>query len=399
MHGAAAAADTTTTQTPREAQEAADYYRSLPSQELSKEEMWRRISRAQADQAERSASAIAVNEVDFIKMEEELRNHDLFHYRLGELAFLDEPMRRDYYSYWYLSMSLNKARWTMLEVHAQRGMQTTGAGVKLLFWKEAIASLMDRGTMSSGDMTHSHPVLRTFGSVIQRHPAMTKTFVRGFTHARLRVIQQPGSVKQLFDHFDKYYGYFFNSMLEAMNVKDENAEHLMLHVGRALGLTQHCVLFWKKYAKVGFTMLPADLCADNHVNVGLLKNIGLASRDRAVRRLLYDVMCVVKSEMLHAEKLAQHVPATAWPVVLECMFPNYYLGFLQRHNFNVSAMLADYNIDNPGLMWYRMKKIWQWRRHQSIAELLSESAPLPLLGTSLLQRGSQYKMGIDLKKT
>ncbi|WP_163464600.1 hypothetical protein [Escherichia coli] len=43
---------------------------------------------------------------------------------------------------------------------------------------------------------------------------MTKAFVRGFSEARLRVIQQPGNVKQLFDHFDRYYGYFFNSLLE-----------------------------------------------------------------------------------------------------------------------------------------------------------------------------------------
>ncbi|GET93446.1 hypothetical protein, conserved [Leishmania tarentolae] len=372
--------------------EATDYYRALPQNELSKEDMWRRINEASADRAEATGTAMGSAEVDYIKLEDELRNFDVFHYRIGEMAYPDQAMRRDYYALWNLAMSLNKARWSMLEVHSQRGMKTTGAGMKLIFWKESIGAIMEKRKMCTGQFTDSHPVLRPFAAAVEHNPHMTKAFVRGFTDARLRVIQQPGNVQQLFDHFDKFYGYFFNSLLEVTHVKDEATEHLMTHIGRATGLTNHCVMFWKKYARLGFTMLPADLCADNHVNLGLLKNIPLASRDRAVRKLLFDVMCIAKDEMLHAQRCSKDVPPKAWPIVMECLYANYYLGFLQRRDFNVSAMFADHNIENAGFTWYRLKKRWEWERYQSIERLVNESAPLPYINTSFAHRGSHYKM-------
>ncbi|KEG12865.1 hypothetical protein DQ04_01371120 [Trypanosoma grayi] len=374
------------------AKEAEDYYRAVPRNSLSKEEMWKRITAANTDKAERGSSALQPSEADYFRMEEELKEHDLFHYRMGEIAYPENETRRNYYAMWQLVMSLNKARWTMLDVHSQRGVKTTGAGMKILFWKEAVSQIMEKRQMAAGQFTDSHPVLRPFAAAVEQNPHMTKAFVRGFTDARLRVVQQPGNVKQLFDHFDRYYGYFFNSLLEVTHVKDENAEHMMQHIGRAIGLTQHCVMFWKKYARIGFTMLPADLCADNHVNIALLKSISLASRDRAVRKLLYDVMCIVKTEMLHAQQLAPHCPPTAWPIAMECTYANYYLGFLQRCDFNVSAMFADHNIENAGFAWYRVKKRWEWEKHQSIERLVAEEAPLPLIGTSLFHRGSSYKM-------
>ncbi|KAG8343224.1 putative Squalene phytoene synthase [Trypanosoma vivax] len=372
--------------------EAEDYYRAVPRNALSKEEMWQRITSAATDREERVSSALRASDADYLKMEEELREEDLFHFRIGELAFPDTTKRRNYYAMWQLAMSLNKARWTMLDVHSQRGVKTTGAGMKLLFWKEAVNQIMEKRCMTAGQFTDSHPVLRPFAAAVEHNPHMTKAFVRGFTEARLRVLQQPGNVKQLFDHFDRYYGYFFNSLLEILHVKDEHTEHLMQHIGRAIGLTQHCVMFWKKYARIGFTMLPADLCADNHVNLALLRNISLASRDRAVRRLLYDVMCIVKTEMLHAQEIAPQCSPLAWPVVMECTYANYYLGFLQRRDFNVSAMFADNNIENAGFAWYRVKKRWEWEKYQSIERLVAEAAPLPLIGTSWHHRGSSYKV-------
>ncbi|EAN79942.1 hypothetical protein, conserved [Trypanosoma brucei brucei TREU927] len=374
------------------AKEAEDYYRAVPRNALSKEEMWRRITTATSDKAERASSTLHASEEDYLKMEEELQEHDLYHFRIGELAFPEQRLRRNYYAMWLLAMYLNKARWTMLDVHSQRGVKTTGAGMKLLFWKESVSQIMEKRSMPAGQFTDSHPVLRPFAAVVEQNPHMTKAFVRGFSEARLRVIQQPGNVKQLFDHFDRYYGYFFNSLLEVAQVKDENAGHLMQHIGRAIGLTQHCVMFWKKYARIGFTMLPADLCADNHVNLALLRNISLAARDRAVRRLLYDVMCIVKTEMLHAQQLAPHCSPAAWPIVMECTYANYYLGFLQRRDFNVSAMFADNNVENAGFAWYRVKKRWEWEKHQSIERLVAESAPLPFIGTSWGHRGSDYKI-------
>lgn len=373
------------------ASDAADYYKDLPRQELSKEEMWSKIQQRAVEQAEQHQTALEATEAEYLKMEEELKEHDLFHFRVGEVAFPDETMRRDYWAMWQLLVSLNKARWTMFEIHAQRGVKTTGANMKMLFWKESIYQIAEKRDFASGQFVESHPVLRPFAAAIKRRPKITKTFIRGFADARLKVIQQPANMKQLFDHFDKFYGYFFNVMLEVLDIKDDHAEHAMCHIGRAIGLTQHCVMFWKKYARLGFTMLPADMCADHHVNLTLLKNITLASRDRAVRHLLCSVMAVVKEEMMHAQEAVKHCSPKIWPLLTEAFYPNYYLGFLQKNEFNVGAMFADHNIENAGFMWFRLKKRWEWERHQDLQRLVSESAPLPFIGTSWGHRGSQYR--------
>lgn len=453
---------TSTSETPFSpdwTKEAEDYYRSLPKNPLTKEEMWERIQAANADKQERlqvgrngirertnnkdagngggpishlsspfsssssqtssfSSSGVALDiaEVDMIKMREELKEHDRWHYELGEYAFKDEEeetkfwfrgklleeeegrvmvarqRRYDYYTMWSLAMALNKARWNMLEVHSQRGVKTTGAGMKLLFWKEAIRGILQSGSTTGTNFTDSHPVLQPFSRVVSRHPKLTKAFVRGFTDARLRTLQQPANMQQLFDHFDKFYGYFYNTLLEVTQLQDEAAEHALVHIGRATGLTQHCVMFWKKYAALGVTLLPADMCADHCVHLGLLKRLSLASRDRAVRRLLCDVMGVAKTEMLHAEKLAKDIHPKTWPILMECLYPNYYLNFLQKRDFNVSAMFADYNIENMGFIWFRIKKRLEWQREQSIAKLLSDAAPVPILNRPIFYRGSAYKM-------
>lgn len=408
--------------------EAEDYYRSLPRNALSKEEMWSKIQSAHASRQKEAGDASrpqsasggmvspsttakrAVNldpqAVDYAKMEEELRENDPWHLQLGAYAFsgregsvvlgeeehMQHQRRYDYYTMWTLVMALNKARWNVLEVNAQRGVKTTGAGMKVLFWKEAIRGILKQGSTDGVSFTDSHPVLRPFANVVARNPKMTKTFVRGFTDARLRTLNQPANVKQLFDHFDKFYGYFFNSLLEVTHLQDEAAEHALLHIGRANGITNHCVMFWKKYAALGVTMLPADLCADHCVHLGLLKRLSLASRDRAVRRLLCDMMGIAKTEMIHAEKLAKDVNPKTWPLLMECFYPNYYLTFLQKRDFNVSAMFADYNIENVGFTWFRMKKRLEWQRMQSIERLLSDAAPVPLLNRCVLSRGSTYKM-------
>lgn len=422
--GAGASDASASTGTSGVSQEVADYYRSLPKNALSKEEMWRRIQEAQTDKNERAAAMrktespsggfyttkaseqgvlLDPHDVDFLKMEEELKEHDPWHYKLGAYAFNysgkaeeDEMVlkqrRYDYYAMWTLGLTLNKARWNMLEVSAQRGVKTTGAGMKILFWKEAVRGILQTGSTSGANFTDSHPVLRPFASAVSRHPKLTKAFIRGFTDARLRALQQPANVQQLFDHFDKFYGYFFNTLLEITDLKDEAAEHALLHIGRAYGLTTHSVMFWKKYATLGVTLLPADLCADHCVHLGLLKRISLASRDRAVRRLLCDVMAIAKYEMLQAEKLAKDIHPKTWPILMECFYPNYYLTFLQKRDFNVSAMFADYNIENLGLVWYRVKKRMEWQRTQSIEKLLCDEAPLPIIHRPIFYRGAAYKM-------
>lgn len=441
---------------PEWIKEAEDYYRSLPENPLSKEEMWSRIQAASADKQERvqvkrsglrgkeegkkgdegvkdrntfstssalpstAEATLNIAEIDMMKMKEELKEHDPWHYQLGLYAFKDEgettfwgrdkwaeeeeggvliarQRRYDYYTMWSLAMALNKARWSMLEVNSQRGVKTTGAGMKLLFWKEAIRGILQSGSTSGATFTDSHPVLQPFARVVARHPKLTKAFVRGFTDARLRTLQQPANMQQLFDHFDKFYGYFYNSLLEVTQLQDEAAEHALLHIGRANGLTQHCVMFWKKYATLGVTLLPADMCADHCVHLGLLKRLSLASRDRAVRRLLCDVMGVAKTEMLHAEKLVKDIHPKTWPILMECFYPNYYLQFLQKRDFNVSAMFADYNIENMGFIWFRIKKRLEWQREQSVMKLLSDSAPVPIINRPIFYRGSQYKMATHIR--
>jgi hypothetical protein len=199
-------------------------------------------------------------------------------------------------------------------------------------------------------------------------------------------------MKQLFDHFDKAYGYFYNSLLEILDVRrNDAAEHLLTHLGRANGLTQHCVLLWREYARRGTTMLPADICADNHVNLGLLKNIPLASVDRCVRRCLCEVMYHVRNELDHARALAPMVPTRAWPLLMEAFLPNYYVNFLEKNEFDVSRWLVEKHMISPGLLWFFYKQIGEWTRSKDLNTLVSDVAPVPFVPLWLQRQNKPRK--------
>jgi hypothetical protein len=363
----------------------------LPHQDVDREEMWVKM-RERARQQDQDAMNVTTkpNPVDFLKIELEMKDEDKFHWRLGQLAFADQQQRRDYYALQGVSACLNKARWKHLEVSQEKGQGTTGVAFRTMFWKEACHSVINTGQMPTGQFVDGHPILRPFADSFKRI-SYTKTFLRGFVDARLKPISQPGNMKQLLEHFDKSYGFFYAAQLELMGVRDENAEHIASHIGRAVGLTQHCVLLWKKYAKLGTTMIPADICADNGVSVGLLRHIHLSSRDSGVRKCLYDVMCQVKAEMEHVRELISLYPTAAWPLLYESFLPNYYLRFLLKHKFDVSKYYTDEMIYSPGLVWYATKKGWKWQRTHRVEDLVAEEAPFPLPGMGLLMRGSKYK--------
>ena len=253
-----------------------------------------------------------------------------------------------------------------------------GANMRTVFWKEAAFEIIQTGKMAQGKFAEGHPVLRPFAGILGRNE-LTKTFMRGFVEARLKQTNQPGNMKQLLDLFDKSYGWFFTTQLELLGVRDEHAEHVVTHIGRAVGLT-NAVLLWRKHAELGVTLLPADKCADNHVNLGLLQHLRISEKDQGVRNTLYDVMCQVKAEMNHVRDLMPLYPPEGWPILLEALAPNYYCDFLQRHNFDVTKYWTDDHIYGPGFFWYRYKKLKRWERSHQCGELVAEEAPYKGVG-------------------
>ncbi len=384
--------------TPETKEELDAYYAKIkPMMEApSKDQLWSTLRERRTQSESEGGTFQPGNEhatdVDYVRMDEEMKEHDLMRYRMASFFFRDETMRRKWCSLWNLAASLNTARWKYYEILNDKGTKSTGAAMRHMFWKEAIQEILDKGQMVRGQFIDGHPVLRPFAQTIQTTPGLTKTFIRGFVDARLKPQAQPSNMKQLCEYFDKFYGYFFNTLLEVIGVKNDVTEHIMMHVGRAIGITMHCVMFWKKYAALNMTMLPADLCADRYISLSLLRKTGLASRDKTLRTVLEELMSVVKTEMIHAHELASKAPVEAYPVIWECMYPNYHLGFLQRFDFNVSAMMGDHNIENPMYWWYCYKKQHQWIRKKSIADLLSEPAPLPFTNICIGHRGSVFKM-------
>ena len=228
--------------------------------------------------------------------------------------------------------------------------------------------------MTRGQFVDSHPILRPFGECLHRRK-LTKSFCRGFVDARLKVMDQPANMKQLFDHFDRFHGHFLCMQLECLGVKSEVAEHIMIHLGRAIGVTQHCVMLWRDYARLGRTMLPADICAQNHVNLSLLRNLRLASTDSCVRRVLYEVMNHVRSEMKHVRELVALYPAAGWPLLIEALYPNYYLNFLEHFEFDVTKRFADQHQYTYGFYWFMNKQLIRWQRTKDVSVLVDDQTP------------------------
>eukprot|EP00658_Telonema_sp_P-2_P059493 TRINITY_DN48454_c0_g1_i1.p1 TRINITY_DN48454_c0_g1~~TRINITY_DN48454_c0_g1_i1.p1 ORF type:complete len:155 (-),score=29.32 TRINITY_DN48454_c0_g1_i1:29-493(-) len=131
-------------------------------------------------------------------------------------------------------------------------------------------------------------------------------------------------------------------------------------------------------------------------NRGRRKKRQRAEKDRYVRRESDDIMSIVKTEMLHAQDIISTCPVEAWPLLMDAFYPNYYLGFLQKHNFNVSKFWADDNIENAGFSWYKWKKVVQWEKHKDTSLLISELAPIPYTNFSMFQSESKYKRSSEM---
>jgi len=383
-------------------EEAKSYYdRVLANQQpkVDSKEMWSKIhgrSNIAAPPNEEMPPGgfpLEASEVDYARMDQELKDKDKRRYDFACYAFPDNVMRRNYLAMWQLSMSLHKCRWQAMELHKNKsegGMGSAGVTLKASFWRDSCFSIIEKQQMVRGQFVDTHPVLRPFAQVVANNPQLTRTFLRGFIDAKLKVFFQPSSLKNLIEYYDKFYGYFYYSQLEMLGVKNDHAEHMAMHIGRAVGITLHSVMLWKRYAELDFTMLPADLCAEYMVNLALLKKPNLAGRDPRVRMLLEHMLSVAKAEMVRAEKISHLCPIEAWPIIFECTYPNYHFGYLQGNRYNVSARFADNNIENAGYVWYVLKKQWQWGYYQSIPRLVAEKAPLPYLGVTL-QRTCKYK--------
>ena len=339
-----------------------------------KKKLWKQMKQRQTDFLSDEYDIPRVNELEHMRIEKELKAEDRFHWRIGQLGIDDEQMRNDYYALHILALKLNKCRWYMMDINNKKGVSTTAIGMRGLFWKESCNAIIDAGRMTRGQFVDSHPVLRPFGECLERR-SITKPFSRGFVESRLKVMQQPANMKQLFDHFDRFHGHFLCMQLELLGVKSEVAEHIMIHLGRAIGITQHCVMLWRDYARLGQTMLPADLCASNHVNLSLLRNLRLASQDTCVRHVLFEVMNHVRSEMKHVRDLAALYPTAAWPILVEAFYPNYFLTFLEHFEFDVTKRYADQHQYTYGFWWFMNKQLLRWTRTKDVNVLVEQECP------------------------
>lgn len=353
-----------------------DYLSKAAPDHSVEERFWKQVS--VSEKTYMGVVGEAPPEIDFVKLEEDMREEDHFHWRVGQTMIDDEQDRRDYYVLHAVALTLNKTRWKAIEAANERGGHVVGSRIKTMYYKEAFEKIIKAGRMPLGEFTDGNPTLRTFADVLRRRP-FTRSFLHNFVEARLQLLLQPGNMEQVLALFDRMYGDFLSTQLELFSALTPSSRQLLQHVGRASGVIQHCALLWKKYAAKNMSMLPANVCADNQVNLQLLRNLTLASRDKCVRRTLYDVLCYAQTEMDEARKLVEGFPMKAWPLLSEALLPNYYLHFLMKHSFDVSARSAEDHVFSPGFYWFCFKKMHMWRKHQDLRELLAVDAPLPYL--------------------
>lgn len=377
-------------------EEAAEYRKNI-KHDVPPTEVWKKMSESRRKLVEEleNERPNETTELEYLKLERDIKEEDRFHWRIGQLAFEDETRRNDYYAMHNVGLKLNKARWQLLEAATQKGQKMTGQQMRCVFWKESCFSIIDKGKMTQGQFVDGHPTLRPFADAVHRRK-MTKAYLRGFVEARLKVLQQPANVKQLFDHFDRMYGYFYNALLELLEVrKNDVAEHLMSHLGRANGLIQHAVLLWREYSRLNTTLIPADICADNHVNLALLKNLRLATMDRCVRRCLLELTFHARNELDHVRALAPMCPTRAWPLMAEALLPNYYVNFLDRNEYDVTRWFVETMPTSPGFQWFMYKQFWHWHRTQDLTVFARDVAPVPFL-PSFMQFGGKSREPLDV---
>jgi len=134
--------------------------------------------------------------------------------------------------------------------------------------------------------------------------------------------------------------------LEALGVRQAEADHVASHLGKAIGITtllRGAPVHWKQK----HVYLPQDLTLERHITQQKLFNLEV---DDKVREVVFEVANTAKHHLDWARGLKSSAPKAALPAFIVSAFVEDYLDRLRKANFNpLEPELLEYAALRPRL--------------------------------------------------
>lgn len=234
----------------------------------------------------------------------------------------------------------------LAQINDQISTRIAGIG-RLQFWKDCIEKV------SSGRPPPQQPVALALDTVMRENCKLNKKWLMDMVESRAERLGDPAFLKigDLEQHSQQTLGSCLFLILQSLNVKDLQADHVASHVAKACGII-NCLRAVPILASRNKVVLPLELLAHHKVSQeDILRN---KNKDN-VKNLAHDLAGQSNIHLEHARKLKSQLPKEASNVFLCCAIVDYYLSLFQKVDFDLFH--PNLHLKNSWLPW----QLW-WRK-------------------------------------
>ncbi|XP_072013524.1 NADH dehydrogenase (ubiquinone) complex I, assembly factor 6-like [Amphiura filiformis] len=196
---------------------------------------------------------------------------------------------------------------------------------RMVFWRESLNKIY------SGSAP-SQPVAMELSYAVHKHK-LSKLWLSRILEERERMLDDRPfhTVEEIESYAENTSSSLLYLTLEALGIKDVNADHAASHIGRAQGLTTilRAIPYNAQYKRVN---LPLDVMAKHGLSQTAVVR---GSQDKPMRDVVYEIASQAHVHLSTARSFKKEVPSSALPVFL-CTSPlSSYLKLLQKCDFDV----------------------------------------------------------------
>ncbi|XP_038069404.1 NADH dehydrogenase (ubiquinone) complex I, assembly factor 6-like [Patiria miniata] len=197
--------------------------------------------------------------------------------------------------------------------------------MRLQFWKDAIAKIYEGAPPQQ-------PVAMELSRVVHRHK-LSKRWLTRIIEARAETLDAKPyqSVEELETYAENTSSSLLYLTLEALGVKDVNADHAASHIGKAQGIVT-LLRATPYHVSRRQILLPLDVTIKHNVSHEAILR---GNAEQPVKDVIYDIASIAHVHLETARSFKASVPREALPAFLVTAAVEAYLRRLQKVNFDV----------------------------------------------------------------
>ncbi|CAO3693686.1 unnamed protein product [Umbelopsis ramanniana] len=218
------------------------------------------------------------------------------------------------------------------------------------FWKDTIDKTFAK-------KPPQQPIALALADALQ-HASLSPMWFKRIINEREENLEDPQfmTIKDMEKYAENTASCLLYLQLESLNVRDVNADHIVSHIGKMIGITTllRSIPFHASQKRL---VLPAEITAKHNI---VQEDVFRQGHAEGLEDAVFDVATAAHDHLLTARSMLKSVPPAAMPVILSAVPCAQYLAKLEQHNFN--AFEPKLQVRN----WKLPLDIWSAYRNQTI---------------------------------